>query len=173
MKHSRILIAVALPVLALALLTLAGCNDNSDKIPFDKKKAREHIIRMGQADTMRASFITGREDLSRLLANDSTKFLETFRLPTAEMFNRDAIIALLDAEGAEGIRIYLGRDMADSGKVKLVLLPVDKNGKDIRTNLLNGKKSMTQKAAAQADDDLDEDGEQAVEVGQRCPTICD
>jgi hypothetical protein len=166
MKHSRTLIAVA-PLLVL-LFTLASCNDDNDhKIPFDKAKARQHIIRMGMADTMRANFVSGRDTLGILLANDTTGFLERFQLANAEMFNRDAIIALLDAEGAEGIRIYMGRD---SGKIKLVLLPVDKRGNDIRTNLLNGK-SLTQKAAAQLDE-FEDDGEQAVEVGQRCPTVC-
>jgi hypothetical protein len=57
----------------------------------------------------------------------------------------------------------------DSGKIKLVLLPVDKRGNDIRTNLLDGR-SLTQKAAAQLDDP--DHGGQAVEVGQRCPTVC-
>jgi hypothetical protein len=166
MKHSRILIAVALPV--MAMLILAGCNDDNDhKIPFNREKAKEHIITMTYADSMRASFTTGRDSLQQLLANDSSGFYSRFDLATAEMFNRDAIIALLDARGAEGIRIYMGRD---SGKVKLVLLPVDANGNDIRMNLLDGK-SMTQKAAAQLDDP--ESGvPQAVEVGQRCPTVC-
>lgn len=165
MKHSRILVTVALPV--LAMLVLAGCNDDDHKIPFDRQKAKEHIITMRMADSMRASFTAGRDTLRTLLANDSSRFYSRFDLPTAEMFNRDAIIALLDADGAEGIRIYMGRD---SGKVKLVLLPVDRKGNDIRTNLL-GDKSLTQKAAAQLEDDPDGE-EQAVEVGQRCPTVC-
>jgi hypothetical protein len=163
MKHSRTLIPVAL---SLVLLTLASCNDDSHKIPFDRDKAKQHIIRMGTADTMRAEFAAGRDTLTRLLANDSTGFINRFQMADAEMFNRDAIIALLDAEGAAGIRIYMGRD---SGKVKLVLLPVDKQGNDIRTNLLNSK-SLTQKAAAQTE--FEHDGPQAVEVGQRCPTVC-
>jgi hypothetical protein len=165
MKHSRILVTVALPL--LAMLILAGCNDDDHKIPFNKEKAREHIITMRLADSMRASFVAGRDTLRTLLANDSTGFYSRFDLANAEMFNRDAIIALLDADGAAGVRIYMGRD---SGKIKLVLLPVDMNGNDIRTNLLDGK-SLTQKAAAQLDDPEHEE-EQAVEVGQRCPTVC-
>jgi hypothetical protein len=166
MKHSRTLIPVAL---SLALLTLASCNDHDDhKIPFNRDKAKQHIIRMGTADTMRSEFASGRDTLTGLLANDTTGFINRFQLADAEMFNRDAIIALLDAEGAAGIRIYMGRD---SGKVKLVLLPVDASGNDIKTNLLNSK-SLTQKAAAQTDFEDGYGGPQAVEVGQRCPTVC-
>jgi hypothetical protein len=178
MKHSRILIAVALPVLAIVMLALASCNDNQNKIPFNRDKAKMHIISWNTADSMRSSFQSGTDALNALLAGDTTQFLQGFQLPIAEAFNRDAIIALLNAEGAEGVRIYMGRD---SGLVKVVLVPVDKQGKDIKTNLLYGKKPATQRAAGQADgDDPDGDlggdldgGFQAVEVGQRCPTFCD
>ena len=182
MKHSRILIAVALPVLALVILTLAlaSCNEGGEKIPFDRKKAKEHIISWDLADSMRTGFQNGRDSLIRVLECDTTRYIEMFRLPTAEMFNRDAIIALLDAEGAENVRIYLGRDTRDSGKIKLVLVPADKNGKDIKTNLLSGKTPMTRKAGAQANGEGEGDGEeegedggfQAIEVGQRCPSFC-
>jgi len=74
---------------------------------------------------------------------------------------------LLNQKGADGIRIYFGRD--EKGQVRLVLLPVDKNGKDIRVKLLDDK-NITQKAGAAPPDDID--GE-AVEAGQRCPTVCD
>jgi hypothetical protein len=164
MKHSRTLITVALFV--FTTLIIVSCKDDDHKIPFDKEKAKEHVIPMKLAGTMVANFQSARDSLARIGKEDSSGLIARFDLPNAEMFNRDAIIALLDADGAEGIRIYLGRD---SGKVKMVLLPVNKEGKDIHTMLVDDK-TTTQKAAAQLDQ-FGDDG-QAMEVGQRCPTIC-
>ncbi len=160
------------PVLLLIMLflvttlVLAGCSDG--KIPVDPEKARGNIISTKQAKAYTNSFRQGRSDLARRLG-DSAYLRDTFNLPDAEMFNRDAIALLLNQEGAEGIRIYMGRD--DKGQVRLILLPVDKDGKNIigklittRTAYIPGVKS------ARAQDGGD--GE-AIENGQRCPTMCD
>lgn len=165
MKSTRTLVVVAL--FSLALSVLYSCNGGKGGgIPVDNERAKVHIIPIKQADTYRDQFSKTKTDLLAQL-RDSSYLDREFNLPIAEMFNRDAIALLLNQEGADGIRIYLGRD--EKGQVRLVLLPVDKNGKDIRRKLMD-LQSLTQKAAASPDDDMDG---QAVEVGQRCPTVCD
>ena len=168
MKSKRTLVAVAL--FALTIIILSSCKQGTSGIPVDKERAKLHIISLKQADAYRSDFGKTKEAL-RGQIRDSSFLDKQFDLPIAEMFNRDAIALLLNQEGADGIRIYLGHDA--NGKIRLVLLPVDKNGKDIRRKLLDG---LTQKAAAQpinpGTGDDDGDGE-AVEVGQRCPDLCD
>jgi hypothetical protein len=167
MKSTRTLVAVAL--FSFALFTLSSCEEKSGDIPVNKDRAKVHIIPIKDADAYRDGFGKTKESL-RSLVRDSSFLDSQFDLPVAEMFNRDAIALLLNQEGADGIRIYFGRDA--NGKVRLVLLPVDKNGKDIRKKLLDDN-SLTQKAAAQPPGDLTDDDGQAVEVGQRCPDLCD
>lgn len=159
------------PVLRLTMLFLvaglafAGCNDGNgdgNGIPVDRELAKRHIITEKQARDLVGRFKQTRQ-------RDSAG-LSTAGLPDAELFNRHAIALLLNQEGAEGIRIYIGHD--SSGQVHLVLLPVDKNGKNIVRRLLGGKTAYipgVKSANAQYDDG---DGE-AIENGQRCPHVCD
>jgi hypothetical protein len=151
-------------LLLVAGLTLVGCSDGG-KIPVDREQAQVHIISEGQARTYVNSFKQGRLELARHLT-DSTFLRDTFNLPDAEMFNRHAIALLLNQEGAEGVRIYLGRD--SKGQIRLVLLPVDKNGKNIVGKLFATTAYIPGVSSAYAD----ENGE-AIENGQRCPTMCD
>jgi hypothetical protein len=165
MKSTKTLIAVA--SLTFVASVLYSCKDEKGgEIQVDKERARVHIIPIKQADAYRDSYVKTKAVLYQQV-KDSNFLDQQFDLPVAEMFNRDAIALLLNQQGADGIRIYFGRD--DKGQVRLVLLPVDKNGKDIRRKLLDDK-SLTQKAAAQPEGDLDGEG---VEVGLRCPTLCD
>lgn len=164
MKPIRTLIAVA--GYTFALFALNSCTDEQkDEIPYNKERARQHIISTKVADAYRFGFEQAKDSLRRYLP-DSNFLDKNFNMPVAEMFNRDAIAVLLNQEGADGIRIYLGKDSL--GQVRLVLFPVDKNGKDIRRILIDDK-NLTQKAAAQAG--YGNPGE-AVEVGQRCPDAC-
>jgi len=164
MKRTSFLFAAI--TCTLALFILPGCNDGGD-ISYNKDRAKKHIISLRQADSYREGFAKAKDSLRNLTANST--FLDTqFDLPVAEMFNRDAIALLLDQKDADGIRIYLGRDA--EGKVRLVLLPVDKNGKDIRRVLLDDR-SVTQQAGTQVDG-FSDGGGQGIEVGQRCPTMC-
>lgn len=165
MKFSKTLIAVATS--AFVMLAMAGCKTDEHKteIPFDKEKAKVHLISLKKADEFKNTYSLAKQAVR--LRCDSSAFDSQLNLPVAEMFNRDAIALLLNQEGADGIRIYYGTDSL--GQVRLVLLPVDKNGKDIRKVLLDDR-SITQKAATQVGGI--EGGGQAVEVGQRCPTIC-
>lgn len=149
----------------LALLLLTACGDQKDQgISVNEDRAREHIITLEKADQYIADFASGKEELGRLIPDSN--FLDSrFNLPVAEMFNRDAIALLLRQDGADGVRIYLGRD--DSGQVRLVLLPVDNQGNDIRKMLITNLQQAAATKAAPPDD-----GE-AIEAGQRCPTLCD
>jgi hypothetical protein len=168
MKQSRFLVFSALLV---TTFTWAGCkNDNGGgdgKIPFDERRAEQSVIPIDTAKQYQANFINARETLGRLIGD--TNFLrQNFNLPNAESFTRDAIILLLNQTGADGIRVYYGKDNA--GGVRLVLLPVDKNGKDIQAVLINRGQtnaiSIPGISSAQAAPASDA---QAVENGQTCP----
>jgi hypothetical protein len=89
-------------------------------------------------------------------------------MPNAEQFNRDAIAALLNAPGAKGIRIYLGRD--GKGLIRMVLVPTDAKNNDIITTLLTSDQVMIPGiSGAYA---LPPQTGDAIESGQRCPTLC-
>lgn len=160
------------PVLRLTILILisglilAGCSDG--KIPVDEEQARGNVIPVTQAKAYTQSFAQGRLELARRLGADSTILRDTFNLPTAEMFNRHAIALLLNAEGAEGVRIYMGRD--EKGQVRLVLVPVDKTGKNIIGKLITSRTAYIPGVKSAY---ADENGGEAIENGQRCPTMCD
>jgi hypothetical protein len=166
MKQSRFLF----PSFLLIAFTWAGCNDNNDgagKIPFDERRAEQSVIPIDTAKSYQANFISTRETLRKLLAD--TNFLNrNFNLPNAETFTRDAIILLLNQTGADGIKMYYGKDNA--GVVRLVLLPVDKNGRDIQNVLIDRRQanaiSIPGIPSAQAAPPSEA---QAVENGQTCP----
>lgn len=162
-NFTRLLVAGA------ALLgMLSGCRPSGDgKIPVNEEQAAKHIISSTRGEAYIKSFRAAKAELNRI-ASDS--FLnKQFQLPVGEAFNRDAIAALLNANGAVGIRIYLGRD--DSGQVRMVLTPIDKNGADILTQLVKvpegnggGNAPRVESLTTQT---------QMVDIGQRCPTLCD
>jgi hypothetical protein len=166
MKHRNM---IRFSSAAILLAAFAACNPDThqdDKdIPLDKARAFEHVISIEEARSLRQGFLAGRKDLqSRLPAN----YLDSaFNMPDAETFNRHAIAAILNAKGAEGFRIYLGKDQ--KGQVRMVLLPVDSSGKDILTTLVAREDAANvpgipaAKAASH---------EQAMESGQRCPPLC-
>ena len=167
MKQSPFVILTSL----LIAFTWAGCNDNnggaSVKIPFDERRAEQSVIPIDTAKSYQANFISTRDTLRKLLGD--TNFLsKNFNLPNAETFTRDAIILLLNQTGADGIKIYYGKDNA--GVVRLVLLPVDKNGRDIQNVLIDRRQanavSIPGIPGAQAAPPSEA---QAVENGQTCP----
>lgn len=156
----------AIPLLLTALL-IAGCKDREPgdgKIPFDRKKALEHIIPVSLGSQYSKNFVGLRDTILPRVILDSSFLPRRFNLPIAETFNRDAIIALLNADGATGVRVYFGND--EKGLVRLVLMPVDKEGKDIITTLVEdstaNRNSSQSKAAAFTEG-------QSVENGQRPP----
>ena len=149
----------------LSITLFVACTGNkSGKIPIDENNARTQVIPVKQGQMYQDSFISARNQLARLLT-DSTFLSRKFNLPNAETFNRDAIGLLLNVDSCAGIRVYLGTD--EKGGMRMVLVPVDKDGKDIITHLLSRPTAITipgiPSAQAQGDD-----GE-VVENGQVCP----
>ena len=167
MKQSGVVILCALVFTAFFG---AGCNNDNGadgKIPFDERRAQQSVISIDTARQYQADFIRTREALGKLITD--TNFLkQNFNLPNAESFTRDAIILLLNQTGADGVRVYYGKDR--TGVVRLVLLPVDKNGRDIKTVLIDRSQTKAisipgiQSAQAAPPDEA-----QAVENGQTCP----
>lgn len=164
MKLSNLKGSLAMGAALCGALFISGCRPGG-KIPVDEQKAAEHIISGAQVVSDIRSFKAAKAELGRINGADS--FLnKEFQLPYAESFNRDAIAALLNADGAVGIRIYLGRD--DSDRVRLVLLPVDKFGNDIHAKLVSVPVGGQTKV-----EELSTQPFQGVDIGQRCPTDCD
>ena len=168
MKLSRFLAFFALLLIAFIW---AGCNNNDrgndGKIPYDERRAAQSVISIDTAKQYQANFINTRETLGKLIGD--TNFLrQNFNLPNAESFTRDAIILLLNQTGADGIRVYYGKDNA--GVVRLVLLPVDKNGKDIQAVLINrGQTQALSIPGIQSAQAAPPSDAQAIENGQTCP----
>jgi hypothetical protein len=162
MKQSPFLLFI----LFLLIITIyTGCNNggNDGRIPFSESRAAESVIPIEQARQYQRNFITGRDTLSR-----SAGAAPNFNLPNAESFTRDAIILLLNQENADGIRIYYGKDNA--GMVRLVLLPVDKNGKDIQTTLIDrGQTNAISIPGIPGAYAAPPAEAQAIENGQTCP----
>ncbi|HYF31468.1 MAG TPA: hypothetical protein VD993_10150 [Chitinophagaceae bacterium] len=156
------------PLLFIAILVtivlFAGCSGGG--IPIDEERARQHIIKVREAKTFTASLREGIAMLNRRMG-DTTTLRDSFSIPFAETFNRDAIALLLNQEGADGVRIYLGRNA--KRELCMILVPVDKNGRNIIKNLIGTRTAFIPGvSSAYAQDD----GE-AIETGQRCPHLCD
>jgi hypothetical protein len=165
MKHRNFLRFFSAAVLLAAFTKCTPHQEEQGDIPLDRAKAIEHVIPVDEARRLRQGFLAGRKELqSKLPAN----YLDSaFNIPEGETFNRHAIAAILNAKGATGLRIYMGKD--EKGLVRMVLLPVDSSGADILTTLVSRDKAANRpgvqpaKAAAV---------EQAMESGQRCPPLC-
>jgi hypothetical protein len=166
MKQQTFIARTMLLLSAISFFTVS-CN-RPGKIRYNEERAAKHVISIKQAKRLQDSFIVRRQELSRLV-QDTTFLSQKFFLSNSETFNRDAIALLLNQPGADSIRIYFGND--DNGKVRLILLPVDKNGKDIINKLISRKTALKIPglSSAQAQDNNSvEDGE-AIETGQICP----
>jgi len=150
----------------LSLIILQGCVQKSTKIPYNPDKAKKHFISLADAQALTSGYRKERTTLMREITD--TNFLATnFNLPNAESFNRDAIIALLNQDGAEGVRIYLGRDK--QGLIRMVLAAVDSTGNDITSSpvRVSANTGFIESAnASPAPPPV------LLESGQRCPTLC-
>lgn len=164
-------------VITILLLStgLISCNqhlNNGDNgvISFDTARAAQSVIPIQEAIAFQRSFIRTRSELSKL-TNDTSYLLQNFNLPNGEAFTKDALLLLLNQKDADGVRFYYGKDT--KGVVRLVLLPVTKDGKVIYTKLIGSSRSVTGldssvtgvKAKALNAGNNDE----AVETGQTCP----
>jgi len=164
MKNYPLTLIVALVI----ALFLTACGTEPQQCPVNNERVKLQAIPISLAKQYRASYEQGLAQLEAQL-KDPAFLRDSFNIPQAEMFNRDAIGALLNVQGADGVRIYLGRDNA--GQIRMVLLPVDKEGKDIISNL-TAKDVAKFRGVPSAHAQEGEDGE-AIENGQRCPTYCD
>jgi hypothetical protein len=151
---------------ALLLIILQGCVHTSTQIPYNPDKAKKHFISLANAQALTAGY--RKEKITLMRETTDTNFLATnFNLPNAESFNRDAIIALLNQEGADGVRIYLGRDK--QGLIRMVLTAVDSTGNDITGSpvRVSANTGFIESAnASPAPPPV------LLESGQRCPTLC-
>jgi hypothetical protein len=148
----------------IMMLTLPGCDRNRDdnyQIPYDKEKAQVHIRPLSYAARLTADYRRGKIELSRQL-KDPAYLDQRFNLPDAEMFNRDAIAALLNQKGVKGMRIYLGKD---GDTIKFVIAGVDAKGNDITGKLTTTRMKTLSKSSENSSAVL-------LEAGQRCPTMC-
>lgn len=165
-------------IIILFLLTvLISCKDNirnggsgnNGGITFDTARASKYIIPITEAITLQKNFITTRIEVSRKVTD--TFLTGNFNLPNSESFTKDALLLLLNQKGADGIRFYYGKDK--KGVVRLVMLPVTKEGKDIYTKLIASSttKLNTDSSAPRVNtrDATAENNAEAVETGQTCP----
>lgn len=156
--------SIILPI--ILIMVLSQCRPQGDyKIPLDQVKASRHVISIEDAHRLKDGFQQARKELARQIPG---RYLDSaFNMPDAELFNRDAIAALLNAKGAVNLRIYLGRD--EKGQVRFVLLPADAKGNDIETTLVPGERAASIPGISSA---YARGKAQAIESGQRCPSLC-
>lgn len=136
-------------------------------IPVDNELVKEHAIPMKEAASYTQAFADAKNRLAAQL-KDSSYLSREFNLPVCELFNRDAIAAVLNKQGTTGIRIYLG--LNEKREVCFVIVPTGKEGKDIRGQLVaDNSPWIPGVSKAMAQDQF----EQALERGIRCPHMCD
>ncbi len=144
------------------MATKKTVNENVPVTPNDAEPGlseRKHRISLQTAKTYVKYY---KKYKSAILATGTTSD-ET--LPNCETFNATAVRELLNQVGCDGFRIYFGMDTTK--KVRLVLVGVDKYGKDI-TYSATSAKSITAMASSMA-----APGEAIfLEDGQRCPHSC-
>jgi hypothetical protein len=176
--NSRTLIFTALAALTLSsAAVLSGCKSDQKgegaglhEINYDSVKP--HLLPIGQAVRYTAAFRSGIDSLHK----QCPKMTDSMWFGQAESFNCDAIAILLqqkDSAGrpAAGVRIYYG---LSGGKVRMILVPYDKDGNDMITPLAAQEKDKqvpgvsSPKALV-----LESSGGQTIEQGQFCPTVCD
>lgn len=140
------------------------------QIPIsDTKNIIKNVIPLDSAIFYTSNFTTGVEDLKAQL-RDTAFLSQSFNLPRAELFNRDVMASLLNVPGAQGIRIYLGR--TEDGLINLVLMPTDKESNDIIAQLLPTPPATGPAASTRRFGNQQQATGQAMENGQRCPTVC-
>lgn len=131
-KMKNNLIAYVIAALTVPFL-FSQCNEHpgpKGEIPLEPDSARVHIIPFDSAISMNKSFIAARRQLSDAVRKGGDSLENILDIPYDESFNRDIFALLLNQKGAAGIRIYLGKEEG-SNKGKLILVPIDANGRNI------------------------------------------
>lgn len=168
--------SISIGMILLVSVLLYSCNDhnfnqpgNTGEIKFDTAVAARSVIPISQAIAFQQSFINTRTELSKL-TRDTTFLTKNFNLPNGEAFSKDALLLLLSQKDADAVRVYYGKD--SKGVVRLVLLPITKDGKVIYNKLITSSSTNpprdTTKTALKSNAVNDSDAE-AVETGQTCP----
>jgi hypothetical protein len=154
---------------------LSGCGNSNDKVvvlpaPNDTT-VEHHVIPIDVARGLTADFRASIENFNKSCPN----FLDSMHFGHAESFPTDIFVKLLlqhNKNGlARGIRIYFGR--GPGGEIKLVLVPYDKNGNDMIDRLVDMNGNPAPGTTPIKTEALKTTDGQAIEQGQRCPTICD
>lgn len=166
MKRSQ---SVLYLIILILLVLLIYREFSRGSIPVDKEKAKEHIITMTEAATYTRAFASAKMELQKQL-QDTGYLNRNFNLPICELFNRDAIAALLNKKESAGVRVYLG--LNPKKEVVFVLVPVDGRGKDISEKLLAYETPWIPGVSRAVAMPPDADAE-ALERGHRCPYTCD
>ena len=168
MKHQTPASKLLLLLGAVAL-TWTACKQAENRDDIDYEQAKHHIIPIKQAIAYQNQFLKTYDTTLRRMVGD-TFLAKHFRIPNAETFNRNAIELLLHQHPRpDSIRIYYGIDSL--GGMQLVIMGVDKNGKNIYSSLLQSKTaaiSVPGVSSAKAQGGLGGDTS-ALENGQTCP----
>jgi hypothetical protein len=153
-----------------SILYLVSCNqagggrEGGGAINADT--VRNHVITIGQADQMTASFRAALDSMQKVpFFKDSMDFGHAEAFPT-DVFRE--MLRQTDSSGpVYGIRIYYGRD--PNGKIRQILVPYDSNGNDIVRHYVDFNNKPQQGVHVEA---LTVGDGQALQNGTRCPTVC-
>ena len=166
------------PFLASVIIVagFSACNQPpKDQVSFPLPQDTvldKHVIPIEVARQLTADFRAS-------VANFDTtcsKFADSMHFGHAEAWPTDVFVKLLsqhnDKQGhAKGIRIYFGR--GPGGEIKLVDVPYDKDGNDMIDRMVDLNGNPAPGTTPIKTRELTTGGGQAVEQGQRCPTVCD
>ncbi|MBS1667782.1 MAG: hypothetical protein JST58_10430 [Bacteroidetes bacterium] len=140
---------------------LSSCYREEVSVNLDK--ARKQIIPIEQAKEYQQRWLASKKEVERFLT-DTASQKKKLIFDNAETFSRDVIGLLLNQKGADSLRIYFGEN--DKGEVKLVLLPVDKDGHDIVSSLIANSAAIKVPGVSNANASTSGD---AGETGTPCP----
>jgi hypothetical protein len=170
LKPARLIQVFLLLLIIVGITHLYSCNpggggrEGGGAINVDT--VRNHVITIGQADQMTASFRAALDSMQKV-----PFFKDSMDFGHAEAFPADVFRELLrqtDSSGpVYGIRIYYGRDA--NGKIHQILVPYDSNGNDIVRHYVDFSAKPQQGAHVEA---LTVGDGQALQNGTRCPTDC-
>lgn len=131
---------------------------------MEKTTTHPHFISVKEAKEMTKRFRDNRKNLLDPKFKPKDKEI----LPTCETFDRAPFDKVLAREGCVGLRIYLAQGHKE--EVRLVIVGVDKNGKDMITP--DVPFDSLQSAIRETSDETTATTEEVIENGARCPTQC-
>jgi hypothetical protein len=172
LKPTRLFQVFLLLLIAVSAGYLVSCNQGGGgregEPPINPDTVRNHVISIGEADQLTASFRAELDSMERKVP----QFHDSMDFGHAESFPADVFRAMLGQRGdsgavAVGIRIYYGRGA--NGKIRQILVPYDANGNDIVGHYVDLNSQPKQGAHVEA---LQVNDGQALQNGTRCPTAC-